>query len=230
MTSLHTALLHDICTLDGDHWALATADISPLLDADTCRRALSLVSPERRAKALAISHARSRALSVGAALLLDLLLIPHGHRERQQHYLVGPHGKPALALLPQLHFSLSHTGTVAACAIARSPIGLDVQRPVAVSPAVVARVCSAEEQAALQPLSDIHRRAAFARLWALKESWFKAVGTGITDRYPAFHLPRSGAPRLLSPSAPCTFHEFTHHDVPGALCLMTGENGNAAQL
>jgi len=198
---------------------VAVADVGALIDEAALGKALTAVSPYRRDKALAYKMPVGRALSVGAALLTDVLLQRFGLRESDMTYVIGGHGKPRFAAHPELHFSISHSGRLAACAMGRREMGLDIQQPTKKRDEVVRRVCSEAEQEFLQAQGESAFPTAFARLWALKESWFKATGTGITDHYPAFEL-SGDAPRLTTPSAPCTFREFMFGPVPCALCVM----------
>ena len=196
------------------------ADVTPLLDEGVFQKLLPTVSSERQETALRYKFAKGRALSLGAALALDRLLQDRGLRERDQHYLQGAHGKPSLAAHPEIHFNLSHTSHFVACAVADVEIGIDIQHVVNVGDAVMQRVLSAAELQAVEQQSDERsRNELFARLWALKESYVKAVGTGITDDFPAFSL-AGDAPRLVNRTGNFRFHEFEFSDGKGALCMV----------
>lgn len=140
---------------------------------------LSRLSDDRRRKVLAFSHEAGRRLSLGAGLLLDFALSRHGLRERDAAYVYGRHGKPGL--LPcggedGIHFNLSHSGTMAACALASCAVGVDIERTSRrVSEALIQRVCNAKEQELVHrdPLS-------FFDLWTAKEAVVKMTGEGIS--------------------------------------------------
>lgn len=89
-------------------------------------------------------------------------------------------GKPVLAGLP-LHFNVSHTNGLAVFAIARSRIGVDVERTRAIPDAdgLVARFFSPAEQAAYRKLTAPQRPAAFFRGWVCKEAVIKAAGASV---------------------------------------------------
>lgn len=96
-------------------------------------------------------------------------------------------GQPFLVDHPQLHLSISHCKNVVAVAIDdRNPIGIDVESRRKISPALLSRVCSAEEQQliALSPDPDLE----FIRLWTRKEAYVKQQGTGIKDSLPYTEL------------------------------------------
>lgn len=191
-------------------------DVERLADETAFRQQLPCVSVERQQKALRFKFPMGRALSLGAALALDELLQVHGLREREQQYIIGEHGKPSLAAHPELHFSISHSGHYVACALGSSEMGIDIQHRVEVNEGVVRRVCSEEEIDWLDAQED--RVTGFLRLWALKESWFKAVGTGLTDDYPYFDLTGS-FPFLLNKEGTFHFYEFSFAKGRGAVCI-----------
>ncbi|MEE1930430.1 4'-phosphopantetheinyl transferase superfamily protein [Streptomyces sp. TRM 70351] len=93
-----------------------------------------------------------------------------------------PHGRPVLAPgMPRLHFSLSHSSGLVAFGIARSPVGIDVEK---LPTEETVELCIADlhprEQAELAELTGEERLAAFARLWTRKEAYLKGIGTGLS--------------------------------------------------
>ena len=81
------------------------------------------------------------------------------------------------------------------------------------------RVLSDEEFEGVMLKEGKPRQELFARLWALKESYLKAVGTGITDDFPAFSL-ENDTPRLINRPGSFSFYEFDFPDGKGALCSL----------
>lgn len=91
----------------------------------------------------------------------------------------GPHGRPAVAGGP-LHFSLSHSGDLAYFAVARVPVGVDVEA--IPSPEAVVDVLNTlhpDETAELNALPVTGRPLALSRVWCRKEAFLKATGTGL---------------------------------------------------
>ncbi|MFF3752531.1 4'-phosphopantetheinyl transferase family protein [Streptomyces sp. NPDC002018] len=97
------------------------------------------------------------------------------------------HGRPAVAPLPPpLHFSLSHSGSVALVGVAGRPIGVDVQKlPRAETVEICSRALHPDERAELDgtPAGEA-RRELFGRIWTRKEAYLKGLGTGLS-RSPA---------------------------------------------
>ncbi len=93
------------------------------------------------------------------------------------------YGKPHLvAPATNLHFSCSHTHSVSVVAVSQSrPIGIDIEAelPPGDDPTLIEEFFAAGERSALlrMPLED--RAGARARLWSLKESVVKMLGTGL---------------------------------------------------
>lgn len=88
----------------------------------------------------------------------------------------GKNDRPELEGVP-LHFSLSHTGEFAACAISDVPVGLDIQIREAPRDNILRRVFSPEEREYV--LADAQPAFAFTKLWTMKESVVKLSGEGI---------------------------------------------------
>jgi 4'-phosphopantetheinyl transferase len=100
-------------------------------------------------------------------------------------YVIGRYGKPAIASCPGgdlIHFSISHTRGLAACAVARHfELGLDVEamKQWHADFDMVCRLFSPEEAKLINEASPDRRADLFFRLWTLKESFVKATGEGL---------------------------------------------------
>ena len=103
------------------------------------------------------------------------------------------HGKPRLrrGQAPGLEFNLSHSNDVIAIAIARRPVGIDVERwSDAFSYRDLAeRVFSPRERHTLAIAALAERCAAFFSAWTRKEAYLKATGRGITDGLARIDVP-----------------------------------------
>lgn len=96
------------------------------------------------------------------------------------------HGKPAVADADRpgcagLSFNVSHAAGLVVMVVGRDTrIGVDtepVDRPIGA--AVVGRVLADCEAASFYALPEEQRGRRFVELWTLKESWLKAIGTGL---------------------------------------------------
>lgn len=147
---------------------------------------VSALSDARRAHAARYRFEKDRLLCLAAGVLLDRGLRRYGLCERTVSIAAGKYGKPYLPEYPQIHFSLSHSGARALAVFSDREIGCDIERIRSVGPAVAARAFTPEELAQLrasdQPDID------FIRLWTCKESFLKALGTGLHTPLDAFSI------------------------------------------
>ena len=116
-----------------------------------------------------LTHAEQ---STAARRLLAELL---GNEAAVEH---DAHGAPYLPAYPHLHVSLSHCRTAVAVAVdSTAAVGIDIESRRKISPSLMERVCTPDEQAAIRCSDDPDM--AFLRLWTRKEAVLKCRGTGI---------------------------------------------------
>jgi 4'-phosphopantetheinyl transferase len=98
-------------------------------------------------------------------------------------YVAGEFGKPKLAaglLKWDLHFNISHTRGLVACAIAGQEVGVDVERSNRILDLRIVRHSFApEEIRILNSAPPKQQRKIFFRSWTLKEAFIKATGEGL---------------------------------------------------
>lgn len=150
------------------------------------------LSQYRREKLASCRNVQTRKQYIGAELLLLWALRQEGIRKLPPLVSVKPGGKPALQDIP-LQFSLSHSGTLAACAISDRPVGLDLEREGRYHESLLRRSFSSEEQQRI--LENKDKDALFTELWTGKESMLKRSGAGIRDNLTLVH-PLTPAPKL----------------------------------
>lgn len=144
----------------------------------------SWLSAAERARRDRIQHPRALAeFLAGRRLLRGIVGALSGVDPRALSILESERG--ALALDPAhggiWHFNISHTDGLVALAVARSPIGVDVEwtsRP-GRTVELAERYFAKAEVAALRALPAERQRDRFFELWTLKESYIKARGQGL---------------------------------------------------
>ncbi len=127
----------------------------------------------RRRRLERLRYAPAREASLGAGLLWRYVMERHGiHPEEPVRFLQA--GKPVFAQRDDLHFSLSHSGPYAMCAISDQGVGVDIQqiKPVHMS---IARRFHFKERDWLAEQPHEGQNHAFFRIWTRKEAWVKAV-------------------------------------------------------
>ncbi|MCI5648083.1 MAG: 4'-phosphopantetheinyl transferase family protein [Fusicatenibacter sp.] len=89
-------------------------------------------------------------------------------------------GKPYLIRHPEIHYNISHSGSVAVCAFASCPVGVDIQKKVPVSAEKMARrFFSAKDMEVMLHSDD--PEDTFFRIWTREESYAKWEGRGLPD-------------------------------------------------
>lgn len=91
-----------------------------------------------------------------------------------------PGGKPLLEGADAPHFSLTHSGGLAAVAVAAAPVGIDLEHVRELRRARAAtRILHPETLARIDALPAADRAAAFIDAWTQREAHVKAVGGGM---------------------------------------------------
>lgn len=186
-------------------------DVSSLSDPALFSRSLSLLPwEERRERVMRYHFDKDRRLCLGAGLLLAYVLRQAGVSDLSLRSLPG--GKPVLSARPDIHFSLSHSGTLAVCAISGQPVGVDVEVVQSANPEIAALCFQKQEWEWINQSADPCR--AFIRLWTRKESYLKRLGTGLIDAPKAFSvLPGGSTPEGMA------FYE--HEEMSHLICVCT---------
>lgn len=122
-----------------------------------------------------------------------------------------PHGRPAIADEPSLHFSMSHSGDVVLYAVAPSAVGIDVEA----SPKRRRRFDFTEylhpaEQDALRALPETSRGQALLSCWVRKEAFLKGTGAGLAEGVGTQYV---GLGAGFAPSATPTPHGWLFFEV-----------------
>lgn len=78
-----------------------------------------------------------------------------------------------------VYFNLSHSGSIAVCALSDGEVGVDVQKVVPVKSGLIKRVCTQGEYSFVT-LQQSGIEGRFCRLWTVKESLIKFLGKGLS--------------------------------------------------
>lgn len=150
----------------------------------------------RREKLATLRVPEKRRQSIGAELLLRAALADCApDHPWPPEIRAGENGKPEWNV-EGLYFSLSHSGRIAACAVADRPLGLDLQKPAPYREALARRFFAPEEQAFL--LASADRDRDFCRIWTMKEARIKALGTGLRTELSSFSVVGEGREKLCA--------------------------------
>jgi 4'-phosphopantetheinyl transferase len=104
----------------------------------------------------------------------------------------GADGPPGDGAWPGLSFSLAHSGEAVAIAVARGPVGIDVEREPRGCVCSLASAMHPGDAALVAALPEPERHHAVIRWWVRAEAVLKCAGAGIAHGMEAF--PVLGAP------------------------------------
>ena len=150
------------------------------------------LSPDERQRAgrFRFPHLQQR-FRTGRGMLRLLLGRACGAPPTQFCFHYSPQGKPSLPDYPAMHFNVSHSGDLWACAISHgAPVGLDIEqvRPLEDCEGIARRFFTAGECEALHRLGPEAGHDAFLRCWTRKEAYIKALGEGLSRGLATFEV------------------------------------------
>jgi len=198
------------------------ADVSPIEDVSLFDSACRDLPPWCSERLCNFERAADRRLFVGSRLLLRQACRDAGLPDFPQ--VQTERKKPFFPDYPEFQFNLSHSGTMALCAVADVPVGCDIE---ALSPAhlrIAGRVMAPSE---LTNYTDAENEAVridwFYRLWTLKESYVKLTGEGIAVDFRSLTVETEPALRLKGHESVSLF-ELPCPDCYRASCCIFGKS------
>lgn len=141
--------------------------------------ALAEISEQRREQAVKFKHELGQRLCVLAYQLLKQGLSEVYGIEENPVFEYNEHGKPSIVGHPEICFNLSHCKEAAICAISDQPVGVDVESVRSFNESLVRYTMNEDEIRQIESSED--QAVAFIRLWTMKESAMKLIGTGISN-------------------------------------------------
>lgn len=145
-----------------------------------------LISEERASKIKNIYHEKDRLRSLYAEILLRYGLQKEGIT-KDISFRYNQNGKPELKYQKDLHFNISHSGNWIVCVISSGSVGVDVEQINNSSGMDIAkRFFTPYEYKALLDCPQEIQAESFCKLWVLKESYVKALGTGIDKSFASY--------------------------------------------
>lgn len=151
-----------------------------------CERGDYPLSEYRRISLARMKVPRARRAALGAELLLcHALSEAFPNVKIPPEIITGEHGKPYLRD-NEVYFSLSHSGRLAAVALCDDEVGIDIQEASDFNSKLVKRFYAPDEREYVEQSAD--RDAAFTEVWSKKESYIKAIGTGLATPLNSFSV------------------------------------------
>jgi len=150
---------------------------------------MNYISEDKRERILKFRKIEDaqRAL-IGDVLIRYLICKRKKFKNNQIVFDKNKFGKPFLRGSSDLHFNISHSEEWVVCAIAATLVGVDVELIHTVDLDIAKRFFSRDEYKALMELKVRERLGFFFEIWTLKESYIKAIGTGLSTPLDSFSM------------------------------------------
>ena len=149
-------------------------------------RLLPYISEERRARiSLRKTYEDIMREIVCDALVQRIVYEKYGMKNRLE-WGRTLYGKPYIHNLPSFQFSLSHAGEWVVCAVDTQPVGIDIECVRAVDFQTMQYLFSSQEQKWWKEIPEDKQLEAFYQVWTGKESYIKAIGTGVSKNLSSF--------------------------------------------
>lgn len=163
-------------------------------------QALALLSSDEQERAGRYHFERHRDRFVVSRAFLRRLLGAYTDEEAARVPIrLSPSGKPFLADRSDLHFNLSHCEDRGVVAVARRPVGVDLEkiRNVPEALPIAEHLFAVSETRALRAFPAEAQSEAFLRCWTRKEAFVKGKGEGLLTPLTSFEVTLDSAPRDL---------------------------------
>lgn len=134
------------------------------------------LSQKRIEKVNRLKKTNKKSQSIGAELLLNYAV--NGDIKKTVEWDTENGGKLYLTQNKDLYVNLSHSGGYAVCAVHNKDVGIDIQHLRECDMNLAKRFFTAEETEYINCSAD--KNNAFFEVWTKKESFVKAIGTGLT--------------------------------------------------
>ncbi len=158
-------------------------DVSKMLDEEFEKMYINS-DETRKAKADRIKRNPAKKLSVAAGELARTMLSEKFNIDKKQiRFRIGKNGKPYAENI-NAEFSISHSGTVAICAVSDVPVGIDIERIRDVDLSVAKKHFAPDEQDYVFEKMSLSKQR-FFEVWTRKEAYVKMLGKGISH-FPEF--------------------------------------------
>ncbi|MBQ6894837.1 MAG: 4'-phosphopantetheinyl transferase superfamily protein [Clostridia bacterium] len=181
--------------------------------------AIGLLPYHRKEKLRRIKNTKEKYLCVGAWLLLEKALKTFPSYNGDGILNKTSKGKPFFLNYDSLHFSLSHSGNIALCAVSDKKIGADIQLMGDFTVGICKKYFSQNEaDYVLSAPSSDEKTKRFFRIWTLKEAFSKMTGDGLSG-FKKFSVKPGGEVIAEGENLPeAFFKEFTIDDYKIAIC------------
>ncbi len=143
-------------------------------------------SPKRWQRAECFYHLADTVRCLMAEQLLNHALSQQGLPSGDKHIMQNRFGKPMFKASGFGYFNLSHSGRWLVCAVDKQMVGIDVEQCRTDIDFEIMNFFSHAEKNYINDGGRKNKLTRFYRIWTLKESYLKALGTGLSQPLDSF--------------------------------------------
>jgi 4'-phosphopantetheinyl transferase len=157
------------------------------IDPVVLERLLNCVAPDKKERLKRFYHIEDTLRGLFADLLIrDVIIQKTGLKNEDISFTTNEYGKPFLKDRDDIQFNLSHSGIWVVGVIDHQVVGIDVERVQEIDLDISKNYFSPDEHEDLMSKADKYDY--FFTLWALKESYIKILGKGLSHPLNAFSI------------------------------------------
>lgn len=179
----------------------------------------------KRIKSLQFQVDRDRTL-IGAILSRTVLCQNLGLRNCELKIDISPYGKPCIKDCRGFDFNISHSANWIVCGLGKGRIGVDVEMLDVIDAQFAERHFSSYEVDLFRNSKEDSKQRLFYSIWALKESYIKALGRGLSEPLDGFSIRfQETTIRAISNGSDVGFHFRLFQEMDPDFCFaMCSEN------
>lgn len=163
-------------------------DIRKFDDKTSLSEALNSASLFRKEKYESFKFDINKKQSLAATYLLNHYLNTIGFLEKDMVYDINKYGKPSFKNLPNIKFSISHSGNISMLVVSDNEVGCDIEKVGKFDEKLIDKVLSDNEKKELNAKKSINdKNDIFYKYWVMKEAILKKEGTGLTCELNKIH-------------------------------------------
>ncbi|MGD2085213.1 MAG: 4'-phosphopantetheinyl transferase superfamily protein [Candidatus Aminicenantes bacterium] len=157
------------------------------INPEVLERLLNCVAPRKKERLKRFYHREDTLRGLFADLLIrDVIIQKTGLNNEDISFTTNDYGKPFLKDRNDVQFNLSHSGVWVVGVIDHQIVGIDVERVQEIDLDISKNYFSPDEHEDLMSKGD--KFDYFFTLWALKESYIKILGKGLSHPLNAFSI------------------------------------------
>ncbi len=158
------------------------------IDVTTFNNLVDLVSVEKKKKiASYINKEDAYRTLLGDVMIRSVICKRYKISNQKIRYSYNIYGKPDWIEDKDFYFNISHSGNWIVCIVGNVPVGTDIEQIRPIQLELISQLFSMEEVMDLNSKTIIERINYFYDLWTLKESYVKAIGTGLSTSLNSFY-------------------------------------------